>query len=399
VKIFCPSPKHPAVGRRHVAIAGVAALIVGNWCAQAAAAEKLIRSPDGDTVQIDAPKGPQQRIAANAGHPFATARQRAAVKPMIWNEADNIQAVKPDAAGTSADVGKTPEETRAPSASPAGAAPSYGEYMARNQFPNAWKAIDAERLRGDVVRPEDGKLTTRDGAHYPFYRFAGNYYTSQWLVPPWNKIGKLYFNTPGGGGSYCTASVASGTSVIVTAAHCVYSRGLGWNSNFVFVPADRYGAAPYGSYGWQSATVLNDWINIGGRRHDVAVIKLAGEASSGQPVTNYVGWLGRSWDWGYEQWTYSHGYASNFSTQYTNVCAGWTFYSPTEGNDVLVQGCDMTYGSSGGPWLREFTHNSHGGNYVNAVVSGPHVGAFGTYYVGPRFSSANIVPLCNAIGC
>ena len=212
-------------------------------------------------------------------------------------------------------------------------------------------------------------------------------------------LGKLYFTTPSGGSSYCTANVASGNSVLVTAAHCVYTRGQGFNRNFVFVPADRYGVAPYGRYGWQSATVLNEWINNGGRRWDVAVIRLAGEATTGQPVTNYVGWLGRSWDWGYSQSIYSHGYASNLSTQYTHICAGQSYSSSWEGTDVLVQGCDMTYGSSGGGWLRNYTPNSHGGNHVNGVVSGPHIGDFGNSYVGPRFSSANIVPLCNVAGC
>lgn len=365
--------------------ATILALGLAAFGSPAFSAEKVLRTPQGDVSVLTAPT--QQRLSAV--RPFATEQQRAAVRPLQWN--DTAPPEKSAAAPSKA-------SSRAQAAS-GGVAPGFGDYMARNAFPEAWKAVDeaAARERSSQTRIPDAM--PQDGPHYPFWRFPGNYYTSQWTLPPWNKIGKLYFNVPGGGSSYCTASVASGNSVILTAAHCVYSRGAGWNYNFVFVPADRYGAAPYGSYGWQTATILTDWINIGARRHDVAAIRLTGERSTGIPVVNYVGWLGRSWDWGYEQWTYSHGYASNFSTQYTNVCAGWTFYAPSEGNDVLVQGCDMTYGSSGGPWLREFTHNSHGGNYVNSVVSGPHIGAFGTYYVGARFSSANVVPICNAIGC
>ena len=129
------------------------------------------------------------------------------------------------------------------------------------------------------------------------------------------------------------------------------------------------------------------------------MIRLAGEQSSGQPVTNYVGWLGRAWNYGYSQYMYSHGYASNLSTQYTNICEGQTYDAPSEGTDVVVQGCDMTYGSSGGAWLMNYTPNSHAGNNVDSVVSGPHIGDFGRSYVGARFSDQNIVPLCNAIGC
>jgi V8-like Glu-specific endopeptidase len=391
MQTFFNSPsKHTSSNRRLAIIAMVAAVFCAQN-AQAASGEKLIRTANGDVMQMQAPQGRQQRISSMPGHPFASAEQRNAVRPLIWPDAGKIDLQKPSP--------QSDTLLRAAQSSGSGDAPSLANYMARNQFPEVWKAIDADIARGATLKSNGTDVQPADGAHYPFYRFLGNYDTTQWLAPPWNKIGKLYFNTPGGGSSYCTASIASGNSALVTAGHCVYSRGAGWNYNFVFVPADRFGAAPYGSYGWQSATVLNDWINVGSRKSDVAVIRLSGEASSGQPVVNYVGWLGRSWNYGYEQWTYSHGYASNLSTQYTNICAGWTYSSAWEGDDVLAQGCDMTYGSSGGPWLISYTPNSHAGNYVNSVVSGPHIGAFGSAYVGARFSSYNIVPLCNAAGC
>lgn len=352
----------------------------------AMAAGKVVRTPHGDVAVMHASKGAQQ--AVQGLHPFATQAQRAAAKPLQWTEHGKA-AVEPLS---------RQKPTGPANAAPGGSAPPFGNYEARNHFPEAWKALDSVDSQRQQEKADD-VITPQDGAHYPYYRFPGNYYTSQWTAPPWNKIGKLYFTTPSGGSSYCTANVASGNSVIITAAHCVYTRGQGWNSNFVFVPAERYGVAPYGSYGWSSASVMTNWINAGGRRWDVAVIRLSGEASSGQPVVNYVGWLGRSWNYGYEQYTYSHGYASNLSTQYTNICSGRTYSSTSEGTNVLVQGCDMTYGSSGGGWLINYTPNSHGGNHVNSVVSGPHIGAFGTAYVGPRFNDDNIVPLCNTIGC
>ncbi|MEM8837622.1 MAG: hypothetical protein AAGE89_05980 [Pseudomonadota bacterium] len=69
------------------------------------------------------------------------------------------------------------------------------------------------------------------------------------------------------------------------------------------------------------------------------------------------------------------------------------------GSSVLNMGCSMTFGSSGGPWLRSW----RGGNWVNSVVSGYDntscTGSFGQTFNGPRFTSDNIVKLCNAIGC
>ena len=356
----------------------------------AAAAERLVRTPQGDVAVLDAPAASQQKLRTGA-RPFATEKQRAAATPLPWPE-----AATPAKSGADAPLPSMPR-LPPPSAVAGGAAPPFAEYLARQHFDDAWREIDALR-RLDAVPPAT-RAGGKDGTHQPWIRYPGNYYTFQWTAAPWNKIGKLYFTTPDGGASYCTANVAGARAMIVTAAHCVYTPGQGFHRDFVFVPAERYGIAPYGRYGWQSASVLAAWTTGGDRRRDVAVIRLAGEATTGLPVTDYVGWLGRSWDWGYAQQTSSHGYASNLDSQVTHICAGWTWSSAWEGADVLVQGCDMTYGSSGGGWLIHYLPNSDAGNHVNGVVSGPHIGDFGNSYVGPRFSSANIVPLCSVIGC
>ncbi len=217
-----------------------------------------------------------------------------------------------------------------------------------------------------------------------------------WQFAPWNKIGKLYFVTPSGASSYCTANVISQRNIIVTAAHCLYTRGQGWHRDFRFVPADRFGVAPYGVYGWQSAGIMTNWITIGGRRWDVGMIRLSNNLSTGIPVTSYVGWLGRTWHQPYIMNLHSVGYASNLSTQYTHICTAESFNG---GLDVLAKGCDMTYGSSGGGWLLRYHPYSNTQNIVTGVTSGPYPGGFGTTFVGPRFSSANFVPLCNFYGC
>jgi len=358
----------------------------------ATASERLVHAPQGNVLVLDAPAGAQQKLSASAAaHPFATERQRAQATPLPWPAAG-----APAKSGADRPLPPAQRLLR-PNVAAGGAAPPFAEYLARQHFDEAWRKVDALRkLDADMAVKQGGD---KDGIHQPWVRYPGNYYTFQWTAAPWNKIGKLYFTTPDGGSSYCTANVASRSSVLVTAAHCVYTPGQGFHRDFVFVPAERDGVAPYGRYGWLSAAVLDEWTLGGDRRRDVAVLRLAGEATTGLPVTDYVGWLGRSWDWGYEQPTHSHGYASNLGAQFTHICAGQTWSSGWEGSDVLVQGCDMTYGSSGGGWLIHYTPDSHAGNYVNAVVSGPHMGDFGNSYVGPRFSSANIVPLCGAIGC
>ena len=354
---------------------------------------------------------------------FTTREERLQVKPMEWSEAPSPEL--DSTYGNASEESFKPDMPVGPAGSSAGGkANPQGAKDAEYEFIDAWEGIkEIDRQKEEAGRSEgnaevfgggydstttldasnvesNGTLiedSNFDGVHGVFARYPGNQNTLMWQYPPWNKVGKLYFTTPSGGSSYCTANLVSGKSIITTAAHCVYTRGQGFNGNFRFVPAERYGFAPYGSFGWSSATVPPKWLSDGGRRWDLGLIKLSNN-SSGKPATHYVGWLGLSWNMDYTQLLHSIGYASNLSAQVTNICVAQSFFSALEGSDVLVKGCDMTYGSSGGGWIKDYAPYSHGQNYVDAVVSGPHANAFGTTYVGPRFSSSNLVLLCGFFG-
>jgi V8-like Glu-specific endopeptidase len=266
--------------------------------------------------------------------------------------------------------------------------------QARAEFPEEWAildAFDAEMLKEQL---DNGVL---DGAPEGTAGIFDSYQENRNTSYPFQAVGRLFFTTPSGSSS-CTASVISPNNIIVTAAHCAYDTVSNrWYSNWSFAPGYRNGARPYGTFPWQQAWVLNGWINASGtvRRYDVAVIKLRNN-SSGRPVTYYTGSLGRSWNYGSVQHHFSYGYPSNIgSSQYLQTCAAESFSS---GTDVLGMGCNMTYGSSGGPWIR--VHKPYfqsSTNYVNSVVSGGTPPA-PTFY-GPRFSSDNIVPLCTTAGC
>lgn len=338
-------------------------------------------------VEVPADEGPD---------PFEKPEQRERVSPLRW--------VEDDAGGTVKESdGKATGRKAMPGVAAGGAAGARANARAKAAFPEAWAELEA---MDRMIESGEANLDTlsRAGEIVPlgtagvFTRYSGNINTQMWQYSPWNKIGKLYFTTPSGGSSYCTANVISQRNILVTAAHCLYTRGQGWHRNFRFVPADRFGVAPYGVYGWQSAAIMTNWITIGGRRWDVGMIRLGNNLSTGIPVTSYVGWLGRTWNQPYIMNLHSVGYASNLSTQYTHICTAESF---SGGLDVLAKGCDMTYGSSGGGWLLRYhpysSSSTH--NYVTGVTSGPYPGGFGTTFVGPRFSSSNFVPLCNFYGC
>lgn len=379
----------------------------------ALAREKLVATDQGYVAVLEASRHVLRRQNfASETLPFASREDRLAAEPMQWNE---------DASPDYGFQGMEFFETFDQEASSAGGGTSVegADEEARFDFAEEWKIIDEMEEQPPKLEAEGGGAQAEldgdtgqsdgldagsfagenfDGTHGVFTRYRGNHNISTWRTAPWNKIGKLYFTTPRGSRSYCTANVISARSIIATAAHCLYSRGQGWNRNFVFVPAERYGSTPYGTFSWSAASVPSSWISRGGRRWDVGLIRLRNNTAN-RPVTYYVGWLGRAWNQSYSQHLHSVGYASNISTQVTNICAAQSFFSGSEGADVLVKGCDMTFGASGGGWIQRYEPFSHAGNYVTGVVSGPHIGAFGTTYVGPRFSSSNIVPLCSALGC
>lgn len=308
-------------------------------------------------------------------HPVAAAEQRTAAQR--WTEAERAKAepmewIAEDApAEAQAPTQGTPGTMEGQPANPAALA------EAQQLYPSAWESLAGE---------EPDSM----GTPGIFTRYPHNYYTSMWTAYPNATIGKLYFTNASGGSSYCTASVISPT-VIVTAAHCLYSGG--WSSNVVFVPADRFGAAPYGSFTANNFWVMGSWITTGTRNWDVGVVRLNPDAA-GRNVSYYTGWLGYAWNYSYVLSLHTIGYASNLSTQYTHLCAAESYYGGS--TDVIDMGCDMTYGSSGGPWIMNWGPFSAG--YVDAVVSGPGT-VFGTTIRGPRFSSANIIPLCGAAGC
>ena len=209
-------------------------------------------------------------------------------------------------------------------------------------------------------------------------------------------IGKLFTSE-----GTCSASVVSPNNIIVTAGHCCWNRTTNaWIGGWSFAPKYNNGNAPYGVFNYQNARVLNSWINNGDIPSDVCLISLQND-SAGHPVTFYTGWLGRAWNYPPNQNMTSFGYPGNIGgANDQEKCAAPSSAQPSScGSGVLNMKCNMTYGSSGGPWIKDF----NAGNHVNATVHGYSgtscTGPFGQVFNGPQFTSNNIVALCNAQGC
>jgi V8-like Glu-specific endopeptidase len=375
--------KNPTYAQAASALAGVALALL-------ASGPGFAQQPTaGATTTID-----RKAVAKEAdqdANKFKTREQRLQAKPLDWNSTIG----KPTAPAAPAE-GATQGQ---PGTSSGGAANPKADSDARRQFPNEWRSAPQPGKRSFLdfldLGPAEDRVQLTAGSPDIYTEYNENSPSVNPNAP--TAIGKLFTNA-----GTCSASVVSGNNVIVTAAHCCWNRGTNnWIGGWSFAPAYNNGNTPYGTFPWSSATVLNSWINNGDTPSDVCTIKLANN-NAGKSVTYYTGWLGRSWNFPSDQEHHALGYPGNLGGgQVLQACTSESF-SPSNacgGTAILNTGCSMTYGSSGGPWVRAYRTN----NWVNSVVHGYDsqtcTGTFGQTFNGARFTSGNIVPVCNAAGC
>ena len=371
-----------AIGSR-TRMRGASPLVIAAL-ATLACSQAFAQTPETKSIERKSVAPAEQGIGK-----YQTREQRLQAKPLDWNSTIG-KPQEPAAAPT--DAAPAPQGT--PGNAAGGAPNPKADSDARRQFPNEWRPAPKPDKRGflDLMRSRKDNIQLV-GSPDVFTEYGD----SPVNTAQDKAIGKLFTNA-----GTCSASVVSGNNVIVTAAHCCWNRSTNnWIFGWSFAPAYNSGATPYGTFPWASATVLNSWINNGDIASDVCTIKLANN-SAGRPVTYYTGWLGRSWNFPSVQEHYALGYPGNLgSGQVMQACTSESF-SPSNacgGSGVLNTGCSMTFGSSGGPWIRAYRTS----NWVNSVVHGyvntTCTGTFGQTFNGARFTSGNIVPVCNAAGC
>ncbi|MFJ6199252.1 trypsin-like serine peptidase [Micromonospora sp. NPDC092111] len=197
-------------------------------------------------------------------------------------------------------------------------------------------------------------------------------------------VGKVYFTVPGGGTASCSASTVASAKrrLVVTAGHCVHQGSGGqWYTNWQFVPRYRNGVRPFGTFVAGSLSTRAAWANSSSYAEDMGIAVMSNGGIYGAKVVDTVGGNGLRWNWGYTVAVTALGYPSNLGggeSQY--FCQGTTWDA---GGQEIRMSCNMTYGSSGGPWLQEYNDVS-GAGYINSTVShgdNPGNGQFdGPYY-------------------
>ncbi len=176
---------------------------------------------------------------------------------------------------------------------------------------------------------------------------------------PYSTIGKVFFTDPQTGYGYVCSGAAvnsANLSVVDTAGHCVVAGGSGsstpdWYTNWEFCPQYYYGSTPYGCWSERQAVTSSDWYYSGSLEDDFGDVAVW--ANGYGNLVNVVGGTGWAYGQATSQYFYPFGYpaASPFNGNSIYYCAGYgTAYGYDDGTVISVS-CDMTGGSSGGPWL------------------------------------------------
>jgi V8-like Glu-specific endopeptidase len=235
---------------------------------------------------------------------------------------------------------------------------------------------------------------------YPFSRRAVE--RPLYSLFPYRTVGKVFF-TRGQYDYECSgASVnSSPRQIVFTAGHCLYGEGQ-YSYNLVFKPAYRFGRSPYGTFrGVGKPFVPPAYVQSEDSTRDFGAFIVAPN-QYGQTLQDAVGYLGFAWNLSAVQHWDVLGYPAGypFSGVTMQVCeasyAGTDAGGAGEGGTAPIAiGCDMTGGSSGGPWVRGLGRNQ-GGNQLNGVVSyGYDDEPLGTY--GPYFDTAAELVRCQAM--
>ncbi len=197
---------------------------------------------------------------------------------------------------------------------------------------------------------------------------------------PVPNIGKVFF-TLQGKNYVCSGNSVSAAngSVVATAAHCVHAGKGKYATNWVFVPAYQNGSAPYGQWTATMLTAPTQWTKRGDITYDTAFAKVA--PLNGRTLAATVGATPIAFNQarGLSYEAFGYPAAAPFNGQTLQSCAGNA--SPDPYGQTQSQGipCDMTGGSSGGPWFigsgAQNSVNSFGYNNIPDVMFGPYYGS------------------------
>ncbi|MHC0432643.1 trypsin-like serine peptidase [Streptomyces sp. O3] len=282
----------------------------------------------------------------------------------------------------------------AAAATPADAAPAYEQRQSKdlNAFWTAERMRSAKPL--DVLPVKAGNLLAkvRSGAELRVpptsvnpgaqaFPQRGGAWDGGGAVT--TTSGRVFFTYQGRTASCSGNAVTSANkSTVLTAGHCVKLEGA-WHTDWVFVPNYRDGNAPYGKWTANKTLATPQWAASEDINYDVGAAVV--NPLNGQRLTDVVGAQGVAFNTGYNKAMYAFGFpaADPYDGSRLIYCSGNSFRDFLFSSDHGLS-CDMTGGSSGGPWFQDFDEstgtglqtsvNSFGYVFLPGYMFGPYFG-------------------------
>lgn len=178
------------------------------------------------------------------------------------------------------------------------------------------------------------------------------------------------------------AVTSANKSVVITAGHCVKLNG-GFHKNWVFAPGYDQGNRPNGTWPATNLLTTPQWSSSEDMNYDLAAAVVA--PLNGQSLTDVVGGQGIAFNQPRGRQMYSFGYpaATPYDGSKLVYCSGRAFDDFMQTEDLGLN-CNMTGGSSGGPWFVNFNERTGAGllnsvnsfkyNFANFWMFGPYFG-------------------------
>ncbi len=174
-----------------------------------------------------------------------------------------------------------------------------------------------------------------------------------WRGTPMKTVGRLFFVNSRGFDTWCTATAvkSANRSVVMTAGHCVRrgSSPANTSSTMVFVPGYSKGSRPHGAFAVRTVLTPRSWEEKS--TNDVSALVVDAD-KSGRKLTDVVGGQAIAFNRAVGGTVSSFGYPATHPQRGEELlrCVGTA--KKEDGTQVIP--CDMTGGSSGGPWLADF---------------------------------------------
>jgi V8-like Glu-specific endopeptidase len=234
-------------------------------------------------------------------------------------------------------------------------------------------ATPAEKVRG-------GDGTQAKAAPLPW---TSQEVTTPYTAAPTSTHGKVFF-TLGGSDYVCSGNAisAANKNTVVTAGHCVNEGPGSFASRFTFVPAYLNGSAPYGQWSATDLYAPTQWASGGDITYDTGFATVS--PPSGSSLSDTVGASGVSFNnsRGLTYTAFGYPAAPPFTGETLQSCNGRATDDPFGQSQSQGIPCDMTGGSSGGPW---FIGSGSGGTQ-NSINSFGYDGVANTMF-GPYWGS------------